>query len=159
CWNGFLGVNLLEVCLGHEYPDKEYGGDPNQGLLLVQVYAPDRTNVRGDVYKTPGAFGPMHFIVADSISVTIASDDGQHIFTFDIPTSQWVPNPPSVLLTTTPIPPVTSTPASKQEYETRIAQRQETAATQAALTPKPPYTSMILQTRSPLPATPTWPEG
>jgi hypothetical protein len=99
CWAGYLDSNLLELCAGHE----QRGGNPQQGVILVRVWEPDQvTKVSEGVYETPGANGPMHIIVADSNSVTVASGDSRAIYTFDIATRQWVPNPPSVLPTASP---------------------------------------------------------
>jgi hypothetical protein len=99
CWAGHLKTNLLELCAGHE----QLGGNPQQGVILVRVWEPDQvTKVSEDTYETPGAFGVVHIVVADSNSVTVASDDGRAVYTFDIATRQWVPNPPSVLPTASP---------------------------------------------------------
>jgi len=99
CWYGYLADKLLSVCAGHE----QFGGNPQQGVIRIRVLELDQvTAIVNDVYETPGAFGVVHILVADSSSVTVASEDGQAVFTFDIATRQWVPNPPSVLPTASP---------------------------------------------------------
>jgi hypothetical protein len=106
CWAGYLNVNPLEICSGNE----ELEGDSQQGVLHIRVWEPDQVTVVSDgLYQTPDAFGPMHIVVADSNSVTIASEDGQHIYTFDIATRQWVPNPP---MPTPSVSPLSSPSAS-----------------------------------------------
>jgi hypothetical protein len=100
CWNGYLNTNLMEVCAGHQQP---LGGDPQQGMLQIGVWEQDQeTLVTLDNYKTPEKVGVMHIVVAGNNSVTIASEDGQHLYTFDIATRHWVPNPPSVLPSASP---------------------------------------------------------
>jgi hypothetical protein len=101
CWAGYLNNNLLELCAGHE----QLGGDPRQGVLLVRVWEQDQvTRVSEDVYQTPEKVGVVHIVVADSNSVTVTSEDGQSVFTFDIATRQWVPNPPLPTPSVSPLP-------------------------------------------------------
>jgi hypothetical protein len=134
----------MEVCAGHE---QSLGGDPQQGVLQIRVWEPDQTTlVSIGAYETPERVGVMHIVVADNNSVTIASEDGQTIFTFDIATRQWVPNPP--LPTPLDTPSATATLNAKEqvlahEEETMVAIRTSVALTGVPTwTPgaPPPYT-------------------
>jgi len=108
CWNGYLNTDPMEVCAGH---DQLMGGGPQQGVLQITVWEPDQdTLVSIDAYNTPEKVGVMHIVVADNNSVTIASEDGQHIFTFDIATREWVPNPPLPSPSLPPVPTLTTVP-------------------------------------------------
>jgi hypothetical protein len=68
------------------------------------------TTISEDVYETPEKVGVMHIVVADSSSITIASEDGQTVFTFDIATRQWIPNPPLPTPSASPLPSPSASP-------------------------------------------------
>ena len=88
CWAGYLDTKPMEVCAGHQQP---LGGDPQQGMLQIRVWEQDqKTVVSIDAYETPQKVGVMHIVTANNDSVTIASEDNLHTFTFDIATRQWV---------------------------------------------------------------------
>jgi hypothetical protein len=107
CWNGYLNGNLLELCAGHE----QLGGDPHQGVILLRVFEQDQvTIVSDDVYETPNKVGAVHIVTANSNSVTVASEDGQTTFTFDIATRQWVLPLPTSSPSSSPLPTVTISP-------------------------------------------------
>jgi hypothetical protein len=107
CWNGYLNGDLLELCAGHE----QLGGDPEQGVILLRVYWQDQvTIVSDDVYETPNKVGSVHIVTASSDSVMVASEDGQHTFTFDIATRQWVLPPATPSPTTSPLSATTMSP-------------------------------------------------
>ncbi len=87
CWYGALNDKLLSICAGHE----QFGGDLEQGVIRIRVLEQDQvTVVSHDIYRTPEKVGVVHIVTADNNLVTVASEDGQHIFTFDIATRQWV---------------------------------------------------------------------
>ena len=101
CWYGTLNDKLLQVCAGHE----QLGGDPQQGVVRIKVIEQDQvTTISEDVYETPEKVGVVHIVIADSNSVSVASEDGQAVFTFDIATRQWVPNPPLPTPSVSPLP-------------------------------------------------------
>lgn len=164
CWNGNLNDKLLRICAGHE----QYGGDLEQGVLDIMLLELDQNTIfSDDVYETPGTFGLMHIVVADSNSVTIASEDGQHVFTFDIATRQWVSPtatgamplystvgpaglpgtqaPTQVVITRVPSTYPPRTPGSQQAFDTRVTLDEQKRKTAGALaptrTPKPPMPS------------------
>jgi hypothetical protein len=107
CWYGTLNDKLLQVCAGHE----QLGGDPQQGVVRIKVIEQDQvTTISEDVYETPEKVGAVHIVIADSNSVSVASEDGQAVFTFDIATRQWVPNPPLPTPSVSPLPSPSASP-------------------------------------------------
>jgi hypothetical protein len=107
CWYGYLNDKLLSVCAGHE----QFGGNSQQGVIRIRVLEQDQVTIDSeDVYETPLIAGVVHIVVADSNSVTVASEDGQTMFTFDIATRQWVPNPPLPTPSVSPLPSPSASP-------------------------------------------------
>jgi hypothetical protein len=148
-----LHDELLRICAGHE----QYGGDPQQGVILIKLIEQDQvTTVSQDVYETPEEVGLVHIVVADNNSVTVASEDGQHVYTFDIATRQWVPNPTLPIPSESPLPSPSAN--DKDVFNTRVAQHLAAIATEAALAPHPTPPQGPVYLESPIPS-PTWAVG
>ncbi len=76
--------------------------DPLQGLLLMEVITQSQSTSFGS-YRTPLRVGPIRVIDAVGEQLTLRADDGT-LFTFDVPTRQWVTPAPSPVPSTLPTP-------------------------------------------------------
>jgi hypothetical protein len=98
-----MNGRLLGLFAGRE----QFGGDPQQGVLLVTLADLDQVSNRTeDVYQTPQKVGAMHLAELNGTQVTLVPTDPQiHVtFVFDLATRQWVTPGP------TPVPSLSPSP-------------------------------------------------
>lgn len=96
-WRGWLNGEIVEVNAGTEGES----GDTGQGLIQVFVWGqPIQT------YRTPLRAGPVLVTSVNGTSLTLTTEDGQHIFGFDLSTRQWVSGTPlpTPSISTSPLP-------------------------------------------------------
>ncbi len=121
CWRGTINGQLVGLGAGHEQAGRdgipEFGnGNPEQGLLEVDVHDLDQELTSSDVYTTPQLVGPVTIVAVSGTLVTLVSTTHTPpvVFGFDLAARQWVSPPPTMPPVTpiiTPLPWPTSPPS------------------------------------------------
>ena len=86
CWAGIVNGVKTIVYAGNESGDN----DPQQGLVYVIGFSDTSSDINGNRVLTPVKDGGVRIVAAQNFLLTLASISGDHIFTFDVTTRQFV---------------------------------------------------------------------
>jgi hypothetical protein len=95
CWMGVVDGQIIHLVAGSEgcpsrSPDCGIPGhDPRRGVLIVSHLLPDLQLSDYRVYQTPERSGGVRIVSVIGGCVTLASEEPETIFVFDLATSHW----------------------------------------------------------------------